>query len=71
MIGEISIGGVFVPTLLLLGIAALVLTGLLSRILANLALYRLVANRPLVDVALFILMLGGLCLLAATFGFAV
>lgn len=71
MIGEISIGGVFVPTLLLLGIAALVLTGLLSRILANLALYRLVANRPLVDVALFVLILGGLSLLATTFGFAV
>lgn len=70
MTGEVSIGGVFVPTLLLLGIAALLLTGVASRIIANFALYRLVAYRPLVDVALFVLMLGLLCLLSANFGFS-
>lgn len=71
MTGEISIGGVFVPTLLLLAILALIVTGLVSRLFANLALYRLVAYRPLVDVALFVLILGALSLAASIVGFTV
>jgi hypothetical protein len=63
MIGEISIGGVFLPSILLLGTAALLLTGLATRILSFVGAYRLVAYRPLVDLALFFLILGLLSLL--------
>jgi hypothetical protein len=63
MIGEISIGGVFLPSILLLGVAALLLTGLATRILSFVGAYRLVAYRPLVDLALFFLILGLLSLL--------
>ncbi|MDO6413545.1 DUF1656 domain-containing protein [Sphingomonas sp. BIUV-7] len=63
MTGEISIGGVYLPTILLLTVAALLLTGLLTRLFAFVGIYRLVAYRPLVDLALFILILGLLALL--------
>ncbi len=63
MIGEISIGGVFLPTILLLAVAALLLTGLATRILSFVGAYRFVAYRPLVDLALFFLILGLLSLL--------
>lgn len=63
MTGEISIGGVFLPAVLLLAIAAVFLTGVASRLLSFLGVYRFVANRPLVDVALFILFLGLVSLL--------
>ncbi|USI74033.1 DUF1656 domain-containing protein [Sphingomonas morindae] len=68
MIGEVSIGGVYLPTLLLLALAALVLTGLLARLLAVSGLYRFVAYRPLVDLTLFILLLGALVALSAPLG---
>ncbi len=68
MIGEISIGGVYLPTLLVLGIVALVLLGLLSRLLALVGAYRVVAYRPLVDVALFLIILGLLAHLSTSFG---
>ncbi len=51
MIGEIAIGGVYVPALLLLGLLALVLTGLLTQIFSLIGVYRLVAYRPLVDLS--------------------
>ncbi|SNT04526.1 Protein of unknown function [Sphingomonas laterariae] len=58
MIGEIAIGGVFIPTLLLLGFAAMLLTAGAVRMVSLLGLYRFVAYRALVDLALFILLLG-------------
>jgi hypothetical protein len=58
MTGEISIGGIYLPTLLLLGMTALGVTGLLTRWLAVLAVYRFFVYRPLVDSALFILLFG-------------
>jgi Protein of unknown function (DUF1656) len=63
MIGEVSIGGVFVPALLASALAALVVTGFLSRLLAITGAYRFVAYRPLADVALFGIVLGLLALL--------
>jgi hypothetical protein len=63
MIGEVALGGVFVPTILLLAIAALVLTGATTRLLSAFGAYRFVAYRPLVDFALFFLILGLLSLL--------
>ena len=58
MRGEVSLGGVFVPTLLLLALLALVLSFALSRLLAAFGLYRFVAYRALVDLSLFVLLLG-------------
>jgi hypothetical protein len=68
MIGEISIGGVFFPPLLLLGLGALALTGVLSRLFQIIGVYRFVAYRPLVDLALFVLLLGLAVLLTAHLG---
>ncbi len=63
MLGEVSIGGVYVPALLLLSAFALGLTGCVARVLVLLGVYRFLAYRPLVDGALFILLLGLLTLL--------
>ncbi len=63
MVGEISIGGVYVPALLLLSALALALTGCVARVLVLLGVYRYLAYRPLVDGALFILLLGLLTLM--------
>ncbi|WCT73001.1 DUF1656 domain-containing protein [Sphingomonas naphthae] len=68
MIGEVSIGGVFVPTLLLLGIAAALLTAVVVRLFAAFGLYRFVAYRALVDLCLFVLILGLLAFLLPLFG---
>jgi hypothetical protein len=68
MIGEISIGGVYIPSLLLLVCAAVVLTALLSRLLSGVGFYRLVAYRPLADFALFLLLLAAVAWLTARWG---
>lgn len=69
MTGEIAIGGVFVPTLLVLGIFAMLLTMLLARLFNALGLYRFVAYRALVDLCLFILLLGLLAWATPRIGF--
>lgn len=58
MIGEVAIFGVYLPTLLVLGLAALLVTGLIARLLALFGAYRWFRNRPLVDLALFVIILG-------------
>ena len=68
MNGEISLFGVFVPSLLLLAIAAGVLTGIVTRLLSVVGAYRLFAYRPLVDVAIYIFLLGALALVFAAPG---
>jgi len=68
VIGEIAIGGVFFPPLLLLGFAVLMLTALLTRLLQISGFYRYVAYRPLVDLSLFVILLGVAVLLSAPFG---
>jgi Protein of unknown function (DUF1656) len=57
MIGEISIGGVYIPSLLPLVLVAVVLVMLLSRLLVAVGFYRLVVYRPLADTAFFLLLL--------------
>jgi protein AaeX len=59
MIGEISIGGVYVPSLLIWGLVALALNLVLRRLLAAIGFYRLVWHRALFDLALFIIVLAG------------
>ncbi|CAN5412604.1 hypothetical protein BH10PSE12_BH10PSE12_26070 [soil metagenome] len=68
MIGEVSMDGVFVPTILLLGIAALLLTFAAMRLIGAFGLYRFVAYRALVDLCLFILILGLLAWLLPILG---
>jgi hypothetical protein len=58
MIGDVVVGGVYFPALLLLGALALVLTGVLTRLINLVGGYRLVAYRPVADLALFVLILG-------------
>jgi hypothetical protein len=69
MIGDVVIGGVYIPALLLLALVALALTGLLTQILQIAGFYRLIAYRPLVDLCLFLLLLGLLVLLTTPAGF--
>ncbi|MCW3678747.1 DUF1656 domain-containing protein [Burkholderia cenocepacia] len=58
MTGETSIGGVYLPTLLLIAIAALMITGALSTLLQLTGAYRFVAYRPIADISLFVILLG-------------
>lgn len=69
MIGEISIGGVYIPTLLLLAIAAITLTFTLMSLISAFGLYRFVAYRALVDLSMFVLMLGFLVWLFSLLGY--
>lgn len=69
MNGEISILGVFMPTILLLAVIASILTMALLRLVDLAGLYRFVTYRALVDLCLYILVLGGLSLLAPHIGF--
>ncbi|NLS28554.1 hypothetical protein S2M10_35650 [Sphingomonas sp. S2M10] len=69
MTGEVAIDGVYVPTLLLLGVLAMLLTIALSRLLNAFGLYRFVAYRALVDLCLFILLLGLLAWATPSIGF--
>lgn len=58
MNGDIVIGGVYLPALLLLGLLALLLTWGVTRALGLAGGYRLLAYRPLADLAIFTLLLG-------------
>ena len=71
MIGEVSIGGVYVPSLLLCACAALILTPLLSRLLSLVGFYKWVLYRPVTDVALFLLLLAALVRLTESWGLRV
>jgi Protein of unknown function (DUF1656) len=66
--GEVSIGGVYLPALVFLGLIALVVFGFLSTLLSITGAYRMVAYRPLADLALLVLVLGALVLISADWG---
>lgn len=68
MIGDVSIGGVYVPSLLLLVLAAVVLTALLSRLLLVVGFYRFVVNRSLADIAFFLLLLAATAWITSRWG---
>ncbi|MDI3308827.1 MAG: FUSC family protein [Acetobacteraceae bacterium] len=59
MTGEIDIFGVFFPALLVWTVLALALSALLRRGIERLGLYRFVWHPPLFDLALFVILLGG------------
>ena len=68
MIGEVSIGGVYIPSLLLFACAAVILTALLSRLLSLIGFYWLVAYRPVTDISLFLLLLAAILWLTEGWG---
>jgi uncharacterized membrane protein (DUF373 family) len=69
MTGEIAIYGIFVPTLLVLAIAAAIVTMGLMRLFSFIGMYRLFAYRALVDLCLFVLVLGFFAWLSPIIGF--
>ena len=69
MRGEISFDGVFLPTLLVLAIIASILTLVLMRIANVIGFYRLFAYRAMVDLCLYILVLGLLVWASPMIGF--
>lgn len=69
MNGETSILGVFMPTILLLAVIASIITMLLMRLADFVGFYRIVAYRALVDLCLYVIVLGALSLFAPHIGF--
>jgi hypothetical protein len=59
-IGEFDVYGVFVPALLIWGLIALALTGVLRFVLTRIGFYRLVWHRPLVDLSLLTIILAAI-----------
>jgi protein AaeX len=57
MLGDVAIGGVYFPSLLVCGVIAILLSVVLQRILLAAAFYRLVWHRALFDIALFTIVL--------------
>lgn len=60
MFGEFNLYGVFIPTLLLLMLLAFLLTSGLQLLLARAGAYRHIWHPPLFNLALYVLLLGGL-----------
>jgi hypothetical protein len=69
MIGELDIGGVFAPSLLVWAVAALAISLPLRWILDRVGLYRFVWHRGLFDIALLLVLWGGVSAAAAAFTF--
>lgn len=70
MTGEIDVYGVFVTPLLVWAVSAYLLSLPVRRLLAGLGLYRLVWHRPLFDLALFVILLGGVVALSSHWTFS-
>ena len=64
MFGDFNLFGVFVPRILILALVAYVLNLVLRRVLARLGVYRLIWHPGLFDLALFVLVLGGMAQLS-------
>ncbi|ARP87907.1 DUF1656 domain-containing protein [Bordetella genomosp. 9] len=64
MVGEFSLYGVFIPTLLGLMLLAYLAHSVLRLVLLRMGAYRHVWHPPLFNVGLYILVLGGLFALA-------
>ncbi|PRH84444.1 DUF1656 domain-containing protein [Labrys okinawensis] len=60
MNADIDIFGVYVPSLMILALLAVITNLLLRSVLARVGVYRLVWHRSLFDLALFVIVLSGL-----------
>jgi hypothetical protein len=69
MIGEVDIGGVFTPTLLIFGAVAVAISVPLRWALTRFGVYRFVWHRGLFDIALLILVWTGVAATAAALTF--
>jgi hypothetical protein len=69
MIGEVDIGGVFTPTLLIWGALAFAISLPLRWALDRLGVYRFVWHRGLFDIAVLILVWAGVAATAAALTF--
>ncbi|CAM5508496.1 hypothetical protein MAUB1S_08490 [Mycolicibacterium aubagnense] len=58
MIIDLAIGGILIPGLLALALIALVTTVLVLRLLSACGIHRVFAHRPLVELAVFAIVLG-------------
>lgn len=63
MIGELDINGVFIPPLLAWAVLALLLHAALRFVLERIGFYRFVWHTSLVDLALFVIVLGAVATL--------
>ncbi len=71
MIGEIDLGGVFAPTLLLWAALALLASLPVRRLLDRSGAYRFIWHRGLFDIALLLVLWGAIAGLAARLTFPV
>ncbi|MDF3881948.1 DUF1656 domain-containing protein [Cupriavidus basilensis] len=62
--GEIDVYGVFVPTLLALMLVTFAITTCMRVLLARLGFYRLVWHRSLFNLAIYLIVLGGVVAIA-------
>jgi hypothetical protein len=67
MIGEVDICGVFLPGFLVSLAVALALTALIRCALAVCGVYRLIGRAPLFDLALAVIVLGGVAVAQGRF----
>lgn len=64
MISELSLYGVYLPAILVWSAVAVLATTVLRAILRRIGFYRLVWHPALFDVAIFVILLGGVVALA-------
>jgi hypothetical protein len=69
MIGEMNIGGVFAPSLLIWAVVAVVISLPVRRGLDRVGAYRFVWHRGLFDIALVLVLWGAVAAIAATLSF--
>jgi hypothetical protein len=69
MIGELSLGGVFIPALMVWAVVALAVSLPLRFLLNRVGAYRFIWHRGLFDIALVLLLWGGVSALAARLTF--
>lgn len=69
MIGEVDIGGVFTPVLLIWAVVALAVSLPVRWLLARAGAYRLIWHRGLFDIALVVLLWAGITAFATAFTF--
>jgi len=69
MIGELDLGGVFTPSLMVWAVIALLISLPLRRVLDRVGAYRFVWHRGLFDIALLLVLWGGVAAAAAALTF--
>ncbi|GLQ49983.1 DUF1656 domain-containing protein [Dyella flava] len=66
MKGEINIGGVFLPCLLMIAVGAFIVTAILKKVLRRVEFYRFVWHSGLFDVALYALAMWSVAIITSS-----